>query len=741
MPPADTTHIDCASTLRTLLPSQSEQASTTLTKKGRPASAAASSRPTRSFSGTLPKPKAAMPAVNSQTGQHAQHDPLSPQAAVLQSLSQSATLAAGSNDGYLSQPLRQQASQALAMPAQPELGKTTLSRFTLRRPSKLALLPNEPMSQDGSLSLATSRRSPKPTLLRDQHMPGEVLHQRSAFPSDIFMRHEAACSRPTSPQLDTASAATQRSSPSATLHHARSATGAQGNPSGGSSTLRPKSPKATLLRDQHLPGELLHQKTAFPSDIYMRHEAACAPGLAKQPSNDTDSVLEARDNRQSSTAGMPQQQQVLDAEVSGSTMPHAAAVKQSTLPRAVSSTAAHMQVHADGGIQAALTPNTRLHSTSKALTTRPPRVGGNLMQPSPGGTSREAAFDASLLQGRDGDRQAVVPLKLQRKGSKDAGLQPKSSLKRADSKLQKSSQVAPTSPRSLAGPWFEATHHHDLARNKTWAREWLEMEGEDDDPTNPEFVQMQQQQQLSQRGSEHPSSLLMQQPTQKHTVPQPGQQTTQHFGQSHNEYSCLQQQPKDQTSHQASQKPAPELLPSPEATTRSDQRQTLPSGAVGTCTHSAEHGAHAMQQQTSTRQLSQSKGRPQTAPEGFWSVAADAPWALDVRRLHSARPGSGGSPTARYRRQLCRDATCRLNFSRTCACWHWLAKVSAACKGSNQKTVLTIIGKHQDCCCSGAGKNYAHGCSDAHLFSTLCCAVSRAAVLCDKCLKATSHIC
>ncbi|KAL0047340.1 hypothetical protein WJX82_000943 [Trebouxia sp. C0006] len=38
--------------------------------------------------------------------------------------------------------------------------------------------------------------------------------------------------------------------------------------------------------------------------------------------------------------------------------------------------------------------------------------------------------------------------------------------------------------------------------------------------------------------------------------------------------------------------------------------------------------------------------RPWTAPDSLLK-AATSPWVLDVRRLHSARPGSGGSPTAR----------------------------------------------------------------------------------------------
>ena len=653
--------------------SEGEQASTTLNRKGRPASATApaaastatsSTRPpTRTFSGTLSKCQAAMPAVNSQAGQHTNRDYLLPQDALLQPPSNSTDSAAGPTTKHFSQRVQRKASQAAVIGTQPELGQATLSRFTLRRPSKLTLLANEPNSQDVSLSPLTCRRSPKPTLLRDQHMPGELLHQRSAFPSDILMRHEAACASPTSSQPDTPLTGARPSSPSSTLQHRQSIAEAQIGQAGGS-TLRPKSPKGTLLRDQHLPGELLHKKTAFPSDIYMRHEAACAPGVVKQLANDANSVLEV-----SSTAVTPQQeqlQQVVAPELRRNSTLQSGIGKQSTLPRAVSFAAALMQTDAGGGPQAAFT-GTGLNAMSKDLTTRPTRMEGDSTLPSPRATSKEMALDLSLLQSRDPDgMQAAAPLELHRKGSKGAGPQPKSSLKRgdsrlqqsspkfslkrADSRLQHSSEAVPATPRSPAGPWFEATHH-DLTRCKTWAREWLEMGAQDFDPTSPDFEQLQQQQQLSLRKSDYQSSLLKQQATQQHAVQQPIQQQAQQLlgQQQHSEQNTSQEQPKVQTQHQAWQHTGTELLlPSPGATARSQQHQAVPPAALGTVTNSAQFGAQAMQQQTSNGQLSQRQGRPQTAPEGFWSVAADAPWALDARRLHSARPGSGGSPTARY---------------------------------------------------------------------------------------------
>lgn len=44
-----------------------------------------------------------------------------------------------------------------------------------------------------------------------------------------------------------------------------------------------RSPKFTKLRDQHLPGEVLHQCTTFRSTVHVRHEAACHVQPAPQP--------------------------------------------------------------------------------------------------------------------------------------------------------------------------------------------------------------------------------------------------------------------------------------------------------------------------------------------------------------------------------------------------------------------------------------------------------------------------
>ncbi|KAL0028705.1 hypothetical protein WJX79_000986 [Trebouxia sp. C0005] len=74
-------------------------------------------------------------------------------------------------------------------------------------------------------------------------------------------------------------------------------------------SLRGKEPGAPIItnqsaqpdqtEDQHMPGELLHQKTAFPPDVFMRHEAA-----TQQPPS-TESVVKASQQQQATP--MPQQ--------------------------------------------------------------------------------------------------------------------------------------------------------------------------------------------------------------------------------------------------------------------------------------------------------------------------------------------------------------------------------------------------------------------------------------------------
>lgn len=77
------------------------------------------------------------------------------------------------------------------------------------------------------------------------------------------------------PLLSTARAHTSRPRPTTAQSHAsfkeqqsnRSATGA---------------PHSKRLRDQHVPGERLHQRTAFPSDLQMRHDASTGCGALLQ---------------------------------------------------------------------------------------------------------------------------------------------------------------------------------------------------------------------------------------------------------------------------------------------------------------------------------------------------------------------------------------------------------------------------------------------------------------------------
>ncbi|DBA74716.1 TPA: hypothetical protein ACH3X2_009378 [Trebouxia sp. C0005] len=143
--------------------------------------------------------------------------------------------------------LSQSDAAAAAVPTAKAADRQPASQQTLSRPSV-----SIPQAQQEAVAQSAAQRSPKPTLLRDQHMPGQLLHQKSSFPSDIFMRHEAACASPS--EMQQASSAASMSKELQGTATAESETQPQAR----------RSPKPTLLRDQHMPGELLHQKTAFP---------------------------------------------------------------------------------------------------------------------------------------------------------------------------------------------------------------------------------------------------------------------------------------------------------------------------------------------------------------------------------------------------------------------------------------------------------------------------------------------
>ena len=482
--------------------------------------------------------------------------------------SASATMpAAAANASSSKRPARSLIRSKTALPAVivPEAQCDTLSqsdtaaaavptaKASIRRPARTLSRPfvSPSSAQQAAVSQSAAQRSPKPTLLRDQHMPGQLLHQKSSFPSDIFMRHEAACTSPS---------AMQQTSSAASIFKSLQGTAAE-------SEMQPQaaarhSPKPTLLRDQHMPGELLHQKTAFPSDVFMRHEAA----MQQLPSADR-------------TVKESQQQQAAQPVLQ----------LTATAGRSLSSWASSKP--------ASLTAASDERSSASASVTMVP-----------------AAVSAALLPPRSDSTASELALGSTVQGSVQ-------SPRRGTSRLKQSSKKSPRTPTTAAEPWFEGTSH-DLARSKTWATEWLTMGVQEEQAAViPQFAQ-----------------LLQHQPVHQ----QPVHQATLHYT---NKLS------PPQSGH------VPSHSPEMQSAQPSHQPQQLP-GSPGSSFNAQATAAHLVPESSMTDEpdvpdpegrtptIDEVQTRPWTAPDSLLT-AATSPWLLDVRRLHSARPGSGGSPTAR----------------------------------------------------------------------------------------------
>ena len=466
--------------------------------KGRPASAAGFSTlhpPSRTFSGTSRRPDTAVAAVSSPEQHLTQHDAASVSNRMLQQ-SLGSALDMPTREGNLSDAVSRQASQtSQTSHREAVLGGASISRFSLRRPIKLTLLPNEGVPQDAPASPATARPSPKATLLRDQHMPGELLHQKSAFPSDVFKRHEAARASPSSPPSQPLpfSSSGRPSSPLSTRHRTHSDTHAHNADSDAAAAAAGR-PTATLLRNQHLPGEPLHQRSAFPSDIYMQHDAACIPGLTMQSFSDGNAVLSIFQKQQSSPVKSSDHQQL---QSSGTILARGAHLSDTlepfSLPRTVSFAAAFMEAD-NGSMQTehemdkgkiAEAEDNSFAALGLAAATAPTVPV----------TDSKAALEAALLQSRHRGATLSAASSLT-KARRESSQRLKPSLKKSDSRLNQARQESPRSPpktpRSRAGPWFEATSR-DLTRGKSWAKEWFQMGVQDGDAFSPEFTQLQQQ--------------------------------------------------------------------------------------------------------------------------------------------------------------------------------------------------------------------------------------------------------
>ncbi len=481
--------------------------------------------------------------------------------------SASATMpAAAANASSSRRPARGLTRSKTALPAVnvPEAQRDALSqsdaaaaavptaRAAIRQPARTLSRPSVsiPQAQQEAVSQSAVHRSPKPTLLRDQHMPGQLLHQKSSFPSNLLMRHEAACTSPSAMQ--------QTSSAASIFKELQGTADSETQPQAAAR----RSPKPTLLRDQHMPGELLHQKTVFPSDVFMRHEAA---------TQQLPSANESVKTSQQQQAALPVPQQTATA---GRSLSNWAGSRPAS-PTAASDV---------------------MSSVPASVTMVPAAISIVLPAPRSDSTASEMALGSSL--------QGSVQLP-----------------RRGTSKLQQSSKRSPRSPRPAAEPWFEGTSH-DLARSKTWATEWLTMGAQEEQAAAiPQFAQLLQHQSLHQ------------QPVHQATL----QQTT--------------QQSPPQSGHVSSHPPEMQTAQP------SHQSQQLP-GDLGSLFNAQATAAHLVHESSMTDEpdMPDPEGRtptndevqtrPWTAPDSLLK-AATSPWVLDVRRLHSARPGSGGSPTAR----------------------------------------------------------------------------------------------
>ena len=523
LPPSSTAPAVPASTTTVLAAADLQLCEASERAKARPASAAATqpdaaagAKSVKRPTGTLPRPRSAQPAVISPEAQHESMLQSDAAADALQAAKAAARVASG----------------------------------TLKRPARTLSRPHSsiPDGQSEALLQSTARRSPKPTLLRDQHLPGESLHQKSSFPADIFMRHEAACTSPSAVQQ-------ALSTPSIF-------SGMQDEPGTEPQATSRRSPKPTLLRGQHMPGELLHQKTAFPPDVLTRHEAA-----TQQHSFADESLQLAQQQATLSQGGVTSH----IGSISGmSTMP--AASHDSPKPAAMHGAASTAVVRPAAAVIAALP----LQNNSRACEAIP-----------------VSALASLVSSGRSTSRLG--------QSIRSSGF--------------------PGTPRVAAEPWCEMTSH-DLAHGKSWAKEWFALGSQEEEASvSPDFTQLLQQQ------SAQPGSI------------------------------------NQQSGHQATQQPPSQLLhPSLPQSAQlsadlSGASQRLLEGTMGTLMPQAV-AADTGHEGTPAGDAGMTQGqdyiptddevqtRPWTAPDSLLGAAA-SPWVLDVRRLHSARPGSGGSPTAR----------------------------------------------------------------------------------------------
>ena len=377
-----------------------------------------------------------------------------------------------------------------------------------------------------------------------------------------------------------------------------------------------QSPKPTLLRDQHLPGETLHRKTAFPADIHTRHEAACANPLAAQQQhaatgNGTDlaqSVGFAELCRQADTSLRQMNPPNMHGQDAMQRKPHP--VQQQPASNKSASSPSGVQARA-----ACTMPNPHavrsiaVHSNSLSI-----HGPSNSAEPAHGepATGSSSVHDASALAQAAFSRTANGRLE----GNKPARVQ------------------------SLAlEPCFEATTP-DLARNKSWATEWLAMGMQEDQPCSSESAAL-----LQTSAGLHPK---LQQTEHKQSAEQELQ---------HSDMQTLMQQSRQLSSQttvqgQHSNRQTRTLtIGQQHGTALTRQSELSPAGTSCSsqlCRFGPLNEAKVPQSCSIPLGKETAQDRPWTVPTSNLLKEAGLAWVQDVERLRSARPGSGGSPTARY---------------------------------------------------------------------------------------------
>lgn len=478
--------------------------------------------------------------------------------------------------------------------------RTPVSEAMLERPSECSQLSDSQANQDGGTATSGTAHG----LLSDGNMfTGQTLHTTKAMAAlpegkskiatsaskTVRLQHITRKALAALQHYDSAPALTQRSS-SAVVDSARRAT------------------SPSLLRNQHLPGVAMHQKTAFPANMTMKHEAGIS------------SAAHGRHPRASSDATL--------ARVFAATAP---------LARPQSPTALHNQQ---------LQQLWRQHSAAEPGTS----LG---RQRSPAALQRSGSNTSKLSASTRASPQATKQAHMSRKMSsvKPAGV----------------TRKAPT--KVFIEPFYETTSHpSSLGRSQTWASQWL-AQGSPDDLTDPVKTHSLPDPLLQYTSTASAEPLA--------TLPEDN-------GPTHHDTTAEQSHSQAQTALKSTGNTVlvspdlPVLLPKEQiasSDTSHGQTATVISPSIEGNTALKSVSECDATPSASIGMPHTSTHRPHTVPANIYTISPQH-WQLDLRRLHSARPGSGGSPTARS--ASCSPAQCwqRCRLSVVCQCMHCTAASS-----------------------------------------------------------------